>query len=51
MTTLTIMCAWCRAYMGEKDGRGVEGTTHGMCRGCWESLFPDEPYPEDDANE
>ena len=29
-----IECAWCGKYMGEKDGYGVEGVTHGMCKQC-----------------
>ena len=31
---LKIECAWCGKYMGEKDGYGVEGVTHGMCKQC-----------------
>lgn len=28
---MTIICSWCTAYMGEKDG---EGTTHTICASC-----------------
>ena len=34
MTVLKIVCAWCGADMGEKDGEGVEGISHGMCEEC-----------------
>ena len=32
---MTRACAWCCAYMGEKDGEGV---THGVCRTCAEKI-------------
>ena len=32
---MTIICSWCTAYMGEKDGEGV---THGICRTCAEKM-------------
>lgn len=31
---MKIVCAWCNKNMGEKNGRGVEGVTHGMCKQC-----------------
>ena len=33
---MTIICAWCGKDMGEKDGQGQEGTTHGICQECME---------------
>jgi len=38
-TTLTIVCAWCNKDMGEKDGQGVSGTTHGICPDCQEKIM------------
>lgn len=32
---MKIVCAWCNENMGEKNGRGVEGVTHGMCKQCF----------------
>ncbi len=32
---MKIVCAWCGKDMGEKDGRGVEGVTHGQCKQCF----------------
>ncbi len=32
--------------MGSKDGKGVEGTSHGICRKCWKDICPNHPYPE-----
>ncbi|MBA7607533.1 hypothetical protein ES703_14692 [subsurface metagenome] len=46
MTVLKIVCMYCGENMGEKDGEGVEGTSHSICRKCWEERFPDWPYPE-----
>ncbi|MFA5317791.1 MAG: response regulator, partial [Dehalococcoidales bacterium] len=33
-TTLKIVCAWCGRYIGEKDGYGVKGISHGICKQC-----------------
>ena len=46
-TKLKIVCAWCGKSMGEKEGFGVEGVSHSMCKKCWKSYFPDKPYPKD----
>jgi transcriptional regulator with XRE-family HTH domain len=35
---MNIVCAWCGARIGKKDGRGVSGTSHSMCKKCFESL-------------
>ena len=48
MTTLKIICDWCRRDMGEKDGGGQSGETGGMCPDCWAKLFPGEPYPREE---
>jgi hypothetical protein len=32
---LTIVCAWCGAFLGQKDGCGIEGTTHTICPSCF----------------
>jgi hypothetical protein len=29
-----IVCAWCGGETGEKDGGGVDGVSHTMCKGC-----------------
>lgn len=34
MTKLKIVCAWCGADLGEKDGQGVEGVTGSICQKC-----------------
>ena len=31
---LKIVCAWCGKDMGEKNGQGVEGTSHSICIHC-----------------
>jgi len=33
-TVLKVECAWCGKDMGEKDGKGQEGTSHGICDEC-----------------
>ena len=47
-TTLKVVCMYCGCAIGEKDGKGVSGVSHGICRDCWGSRFPpDWEYPED----
>lgn len=46
-TVLTIICMFCKTYMGTKDGDGVEGETASICPDCWNKQFPEEPYPEE----
>ena len=31
---MKIRCAWCNKDMGEKDGNGTEGISHGVCNEC-----------------
>ena len=31
---MKIVCAWCGKCMGERDGEGIEGVSHGMCEAC-----------------
>jgi len=31
---IKIVCAWCGLDMGEKDGEGQAGISHGMCPEC-----------------
>ena len=38
ITTITIVCGWCGAGMGAKDGQGVTGISHGICDDCAEKL-------------
>jgi len=26
-----VVCAWCGKDMGKKEGKGMEGTSHGIC--------------------
>lgn len=40
MTILKIECMYCHKNMGQKDGEGVEGTSHSICRECWEKYYP-----------
>ncbi|MBA7524396.1 hypothetical protein ES705_16534 [subsurface metagenome] len=28
------VCAWCGKDMGEVEGKGQTGTTHGICKEC-----------------
>ena len=38
-TTLKIQCAWCGKDMGEKDGEGIEGTSHSICQDCLDKFL------------
>ena len=33
--TVDVICAWCGANMGKKDGFQTPEPTHGMCQGCY----------------
>jgi len=38
LTKLTIKCAWCGKHLGVKDGKGVSGVSHGICKECADKL-------------
>lgn len=40
MTIIKIECGWCGKPLGEKDGKGVEGVSHGICDDCLTKNFP-----------
>ncbi|KKM14459.1 hypothetical protein LCGC14_1705880 [marine sediment metagenome] len=33
-SVLKSICAWCQKDLGDKDGEGVEGISHGICEDC-----------------
>jgi len=33
---MKVICAWCKKQLPDKDGKGIEGTSHGMCPECLE---------------
>lgn len=35
---MKIVCAWCQKDLGEKDGGGKEGISHGICTECKDKL-------------
>ena len=36
MTKMLSVCAWCGKDLGEMEGKGQTGTTHGICEECKE---------------
>ena len=42
MSIIKVVCAWCGKDMGEKDGQGVEGISHGMCDKCYTNIVKGE---------
>lgn len=46
-TKLEIVCCWCGAPMGTKDGQGVEGKTGSICPKC---LKKEKKKIEDEAD-
>lgn len=32
--TIIIVCAYCKKLIDTKDGKGVVGTSHGICPSC-----------------
>lgn len=39
---MKIICAWCDKDMGEVDGEGVEGVSHGICDECLKKIEAEE---------
>jgi hypothetical protein len=37
-TILKVVCTWCGCDMGEKEGKGVSGTSHGICKECYKGM-------------
>ncbi len=37
-TKITVICAWCNKSLGEKDGKGITGVSHGICKDCLDKL-------------
>ncbi len=37
-TILYVVCGWCGKDMGQKDGQGQTGISHGMCPACYKKL-------------
>ena len=35
---MKVVCAWCGKGIGEKDGKGEEGVSHGMCEECFAKM-------------
>lgn len=33
-STLIVICSYCLAFMGIKDGKGTCGVSHGVCSHC-----------------
>ena len=40
-TIRSVTCAWCNKPMGEKDGKGVSGVSHGICEACYDKITAD----------
>jgi len=39
MTILIVKCAWCGKIKGIKDGKGVSGISHGICKHCADKCY------------
>jgi len=46
-TTLIVKCGWCGKAMGEKDGQGISGISHGMCKKCYDKAMADMEIADD----
>ena len=38
MTIIKIICSYCKKNMGQKDGEGQTGISHGICDECLEKV-------------
>ena len=36
---IQIICSYCKKDMGSKDGKGVEGVSHGVCLECLKQVM------------
>ena len=36
---MKVICAWCGGHIEDKDGEGVEGDSHGVCKACLARLL------------
>jgi len=34
---MQVICAYCGEYIGEMDGKGIEGISHGICETCYQT--------------
>lgn len=34
-TTMRTFCCWCGVFLGEKEGNGATGDSHGACPRCF----------------
>lgn len=41
-TTMNVVCSWCGADLGTKDGQGQTGTSHGICKACAKKEFGED---------
>ena len=42
-TIIDIVCAWCGAALGTKDGGETVGISHGICEPCSKKVFDGGP--------
>ena len=50
-TVIETVCMYCGYSMGMKDGFGVSGVSHSICRSCWTVHFPEWEYPDDEEDD
>ena len=44
---MKIVCAWCGKDMGEKNAKGEDGVSHGMCEECFTKAKAENEICED----
>jgi hypothetical protein len=40
MTVIIMKCSWCGKYLGQKDGKGISGVSHVICKECFKKVYP-----------
>ncbi len=38
-TVIYCVCAYCHRFLGTKDGGGICGTSHGICKTCRQTFL------------
>lgn len=42
LTTMKVTCAWCEKSLGDVEGDGATGESHGLCISCKDRLLAEE---------
>lgn len=44
-TVIYTFCMYCKRYLGAKNGQGIYGISHGVCKSCYRKVALAEGLP------